>query len=105
MTNKRFGPKERTSLIHSERKVDDIGIKDSELVFCGYGIVDEKLGWNDYEGVDMKGKTAVVLINDPGYGGEDENFFKGDIMTYYGRWTYKYDEADRQGGRWVNSNS
>ncbi|NNE16173.1 MAG: M20/M25/M40 family metallo-hydrolase [Saprospiraceae bacterium] len=84
-------------VIHSERKVDNIGFKDSELVFCGYGIVDEKLGWNDYEGIDMKGKTAVVLVNDPGYGGEDQQFFKGDIMTYYGRWTYKYDEADRQG--------
>lgn len=84
-------------VIHSERKVDNIELNNSELVFCGYGIVDKKLGWNDFEGVDLKGKTAVVLINDPGYGGDDPAFFKGDIMTYYGRWTYKYDEADRQG--------
>ena len=67
------------------------------MVFCGYGIVDEKLGWNDFEGVDLKGKTAVVLVNDPGFGGDDPNFFKGNIMTYFGRWTYKYDEADKQG--------
>lgn len=84
-------------VIHSERKTDALELKDSELVFCGYGIVDEKLGWNDYDGIDMKGKTAVVLVNDPGYGGDDPDFFKGDIMTYFGRWTYKYDEADRQG--------
>lgn len=84
-------------VIHTQRKVDEIAINNSELVFCGYGIVDEKLGWNDFEGVDLKGKTAVVLVNDPGYGGDDPDFFKGDIMTYYGRWTYKYEEADRQG--------
>ncbi|MDB4439029.1 M28 family metallopeptidase [bacterium] len=84
-------------IIHSERKVKEIGIENSEMVFCGYGIVDEKLGWNDFEGVDLKGKTAVVLVNDPGFGGDDPNFFKGNIMTYFGRWTYKYDEADKQG--------
>jgi len=84
-------------VIHTQRKADAIGIENSELVFCGYGIVDEKSGWNDYAGIDMKGKTAVVLVNDPGYGGDDPDFYKGDIMTYYGRWTYKYEEADRQG--------
>ncbi len=84
-------------VIHTQRKVKSIGLENSELVFCGYGIVDDKLAWNDFEGVDLKGKTAVVLVNDPGFGGEDDNFFKGDIMTYYGRWTYKYEEADRQG--------
>jgi len=84
-------------VIHTQRKTDSINLNKSELVFCGFGIVDEKLGWNDYEGIDMKGKTAVVLVNDPGYGGEDENYFKGNEMTYFGRWTYKYEEADRQG--------
>jgi Zn-dependent M28 family amino/carboxypeptidase len=84
-------------VIHSERMTDSLRLDNSELVFCGYGIVDEKLGWNDYAGIDMKGKTAVVLVNDPGYGGDNPDFFKGDIMTYFGRWTYKYDEADRQG--------
>ena len=84
-------------IIHSERKVDEVKIEDSELVFCGYGIVDEKMGWNDYAGMDMKGKTAVILINDPGFGGDDPEFFNGDIMTYAGRWDYKYDTADAQG--------
>lgn len=84
-------------IFHSDRVVDEVNILDSELVFCGYGIVDESRDWNDYAGIDMTGKTAVILINDPGYGSEDETFFNGDIMTYYGRWTYKYEEADRQG--------
>ncbi|MEE9372694.1 MAG: M28 family metallopeptidase [Saprospiraceae bacterium] len=84
-------------VINTERKIDALSLNNSELVFCGYGIVAPERGWNDYEGMDMKGKTAVVLVNDPGYGGDDADFFKGDIMTYYGRWTYKYDEADRQG--------
>ncbi len=84
-------------VINTERKTDALSLNNSELVFCGYGIVAPERDWNDYEGLDMKGKTAVVLVNDPGYGGDDPNFFKGDIMTYYGRWTYKYDEADRQG--------
>ncbi len=84
-------------VLHSERKEDKISLDNSELVFCGYGIIDEKKGWNDYAGIDMKGKTAVILINDPGYGGDDPEFFKGDIMTYSGRWDYKYDMADKAG--------
>ncbi len=89
--------KDKDFVIHSERKTDRISIENSELVFCGYGIVDEKKGWNDYAGIDMKGKTAVILINDPGYGGDDPEFFNGDIMTYAGRWDYKYDMADKMG--------
>lgn len=84
-------------IFHSDLAEEEIDIQDSELVFCGYGIVDKTRGWNDFEGVDMKGKTAVVLINDPGFGSEDSTFFKGDVMTYFGRWTYKYEEANRQG--------
>ena len=84
-------------VVHTERKINQISLDQSELVFCGYGMVSEKDGWNDYADLDMKGKTAVVLVNDPGFGGEDSTFFKGDIMTYFGRWTYKYDEADIQG--------
>ena len=89
--------KGREFVVHSERKTEKVGLTDSELVFCGYGIVDEKKGWNDYAGIDMAGKTAVILINDPGYGSEDSTFFNGDIMTYSGRWDYKYDMADAQG--------
>ena len=75
-----------------------IDLKDSELVFVGYGIVAPEKGWNDYAGVDMRGKTAVILINDPDY--EQEGLggtFNGRAMTYYGRWTYKFEEAARQG--------
>ncbi|MBU6393193.1 MAG: M28 family peptidase [Sphingomonadales bacterium] len=73
-------------------------VKDSELVFVGYGIKAPELGWNDYAGIDMKGKTAVILVNDPDYAMEGENgLFRGRRMTYYGRWTYKFEEAARQG--------
>ena len=81
----------------TEREQDEVAINQSELVFCGYGIVAPEYEWNDYEGIDMKGKTAVVLVNDPGFGTEDNSFFKGNTMTYYGRWTYKYEEGARQG--------
>jgi Zn-dependent M28 family amino/carboxypeptidase len=82
---------------YTERPVNEINLAGSDLVFCGYGIVAPEYGWNDYEGLDMKGKTALVLVNDPGLGSEDSTFFKGSTMTYYGRWTYKYEEAARQG--------
>ena len=81
----------------TQRPVAEINLDGSDLVFCGYGIVAPEYNWNDYEGLDMKGKTALVLVNDPGLGGEDSTFFKGSTMTYYGRWTYKYEEAARQG--------
>lgn len=69
----------------------------SQLVFVGYGIVAPEYNWNDYEGLDMKGKTAVILVNDPGYESGNPELFQGTTMTYYGRWTYKYEEASRQG--------
>jgi len=75
----------------------EVRLENSELVFAGYGIVAPEYGWNDYEGIDWKGKTAVVLINDPGFQSGDSTLFKGNEMTYYGRWTYKYEEAARQG--------
>lgn len=81
----------------TQRIAEEVKLEDSELVFCGYGIVAPEYGWNDYEGIDMRGKTAVVLVNDPGFDGTDSIFFKGNTMTYYGRWTYKYEEAARQG--------
>jgi len=85
----------------TRRIADQVEVKESELVFCGFGIVAPEYGWNDYEGIDMQGKTAVVLVNDPGFGTEDATFFKGNTMTYYGRWTYKYEEAARQGAEGV----
>ncbi len=81
----------------TNKPVPDVSLENSELVFAGYGVVAPEYGWNDYEGVDWKGKTAVVLINDPGFKSGDSTLFKGNAMTYYGRWTYKYEEAARQG--------
>lgn len=73
------------------------GIENSELVFVGYGVNAPEYNWNDYEGLDVKGKTVVMLVNDPGFATKDPDLFTGDAMTYYGRWTYKYEEASRQG--------
>ncbi len=86
-------------VINCPKLIDAVEVSNAELVFCGYGIHAPELGWNDFEGVDLRDKIAVVLVNDPGYGGEDSTFFKGNNMTYYGRWTYKYEEADRQGAK------
>jgi Zn-dependent M28 family amino/carboxypeptidase len=66
-----------------------------DLVFAGYGIVAPEYQWNDYEGLDVKGKVVVLLVNTPGL--RDSTLFKGKILTYYGRWTYKIEEAERQG--------
>ncbi|MEL7738108.1 M28 family metallopeptidase [Citromicrobium bathyomarinum] len=82
----------------SYRETPRTRINNSELVFVGYGINAPERGWNDYKGLDMKGKTAVILVNDPDFGAEDlEGPFNGKAMTYYGRWTYKFEEAARQG--------
>jgi len=77
----------------------DQSLANSQMVFVGYGVVAPEYHWNDYAGLDVKGKTVVVLVNDPGNEATspDPKFFKGKAMTYYGRWTYKYEEAARQG--------
>jgi len=75
----------------------DVELKDSDVVFAGYGVVAPEMSWNDYAGLDVKGKTVLVLINDPGFGNGDESLFRGKTMTYYGRWTYKFEECARQG--------
>lgn len=73
-------------------------VKDSDVVFVGYGINAPEKGWNDYAGLDVKGKTVVILVNDPDWQtAEAKGEFNGRAMTYYGRWTYKYEEAARQG--------
>ncbi len=81
----------------TKRVVEDVSFTDSDLVFVGYGVVAPEYGWNDYEGVDVAGKTVVILVNDPGFATQDPDLFNGRSMTYYGRWTYKYEEAARQG--------
>ena len=83
----------------SRRLTDKIELDKSEIVFGGYGIVAPEYNWNDYENIDAEGKTVVVFVNDPGYGRGDTDFFNGNAMTYYGRWTYKYEEAARQGAK------
>ncbi|TQV86843.1 M28 family metallopeptidase [Aliikangiella coralliicola] len=82
---------------NSRKTQKNIKLDNSELVFVGYGINAPEYQWNDYEGIDVKGKTVVVLVNDPGYATQDPNLFNGNTMTYYGRWIYKYEEAARQG--------
>jgi Zn-dependent M28 family amino/carboxypeptidase len=84
-------------VIWTQRTDSLVRIQDAEVVFAGFGIVAPEYGWDDYKNLDVKGKIVVVLINDPGFGSEDTTFFKGNTMTYYGRWTYKYEEAVRQG--------
>lgn len=80
------------------RRLDPtVDIQNAPLVFVGYGVNAPELGWNDYEGVDMRGKIAVILINDPDFETGDDRGFGGRAMTYYGRWTYKFEEAGRQG--------
>ena len=81
----------------SKRLNETVTARDSDLVFVGYGVVAPEFGWNDYAGIDVKGKTVVMLVNDPGFATKDESLFKGNSMTYYGRWTYKFEEAGRQG--------
>jgi len=90
-------PYRKNSIVFTSRSEDSSKIKDSELVFVGYGVVAPEYNWNDYEGVDMAGKTAVILVNDPGFRSPEGELFKGNTMTYYGRWTYKFEEAARQG--------
>jgi len=85
----------------TRRELDTVQLKNSPLVFAGYGIVAPEYHWNDYAGLDVKGKTVIVLVNDPGFKSGDRSLFKGDTMTYYGRWTYKYEEAARQGAAGV----
>lgn len=86
-------------VVGSRLNKPEVSLQDSELVFVGYGINAPEQNWNDYEGLDVKGKTVVVLINDPDFDAPEgaETPFRGKAMTYYGRWTYKFEEAARQG--------
>jgi Zn-dependent M28 family amino/carboxypeptidase len=87
----------------SARLQNEIKVDNSEVVFVGYGIVAPEYGWDDYKGVDVRGKTILMLINDPPIPDPndpsklDEKMFKGKAMTYYGRWTYKYEIAAKKG--------
>lgn len=85
------------SAVWTTRVVEKTGLENSELVWAGYGIIAPEYDWNDYAGLDVQGKTVIVLVNDPGYATKNPELFSGNAMTYYGRWTYKYEEAARQG--------
>jgi Zn-dependent M28 family amino/carboxypeptidase len=85
-------------VVGSYREAAQSRISNSNIVFVGYGINAPEKGWNDYAGVDVKGKTVLILVNDPDFGTETlDGPFGGKAMTYYGRWTYKFEEAARQG--------
>jgi Zn-dependent M28 family amino/carboxypeptidase len=86
-------------VIWTQRADETIEIKENDLVFAGFGIKAPEYNWNDYEGLDVKDKIVLVMVNDPGFGSDDASLFKGNTMTYYGRWTYKFEEAARQGAK------
>ena len=86
----------------SHRFTAHVAVKDSDVVFVGYGIVAPEYGWDDYKGLDVRGKTILMLVNDPpvvdpATGRLDDKVFKGRAMTYYGRWSYKYEIASAKG--------
>ncbi len=95
----------QTDYIASSRHVaPKVSVENSEMVFVGYGIVAPEYGWDDYKDVDVKGKTIVMLVSDPPIRGKDSSsveldtaMFRGKAMTYYGRWTYKYEIAAKRG--------
>jgi len=88
-------------VVWSKRAAPAAQLQHSELVFVGYGIVAPEYGWNDYAHVDVRGKTVLVMMSDPGAGGKDPALFKGNAMSYYGRWSYKFEEAGRRGAAGV----
>ncbi|NKF52442.1 M28 family peptidase [Shewanella sp. WXL01] len=84
-------------VLNTRHDTKAIDIKQAPLVFVGYGINAPEYQWNDYQDIDMRGKIAVILINDPGFAHPESQKFNGKAMTYYGRWSYKFEEASRQG--------
>ena len=89
------------AVVQTLRPGHRVKLRNAPLVFVGYGIVAPELGWNDFAGLDLKGKVAVVLVNDPDFETDKPGLFGGRALTYYGRWTYKYEEAARQGASGV----
>jgi len=97
----RFDLKRTEDFVIATQNTDSVvSLNNDELIFAGYGVVAPEYNWNDYAGIDVKGKVVLVMVNDPGFG-VDTTIFKGKTMTYYGRWTYKYEEAARQGAKAV----
>jgi Zn-dependent M28 family amino/carboxypeptidase len=88
-------------VIWTPRVLPAASVEHSDLVFVGYGIVAPEYHWDDYAQTDVRGKTLLVLVNDPGYGSKDPKVFRGNAETFYGRWNYKLDEAARHGAAGV----
>lgn len=88
-------------VVWSKRAAPTAQLQHTELVFVGYGIVAPAYGWNDYAHVDVRGKTVLVMMSDPGVASNDPALFKGNAMSYYGRWSYKFEEAARHGAAGV----
>lgn len=82
-------------VVWTSRNAPKVSVRNAEMVFCGFGISAPEFGWDDFEGVDVSGKIVVAMVNDPGF--YDASLFRGRNMTYYGRWTYKFEEALRRG--------
>jgi Zn-dependent M28 family amino/carboxypeptidase len=82
-------------VVWTARATDKVVMPKAEYVFVGFGIHAPEYGWDDYKDIDVKGKIVIAMVNDPGY--YDANLFRGRNMTYYGRWVYKFEEAQRQG--------
>ena len=94
--------KKKTELIHKEdmmvwtaRATDKVKLPSAEIVFCGFGIDAPEFNWNDFDGIDVKGKIIIAMVNEPGY--YNPSLFRGKNMTYYGRWLYKFEQAKRMG--------
>ena len=86
---------EKDFVAWTKRMVDSVSLDNAEMVFVGYGVQAPEYKWDDFKGVDVRGKVIVVLINDPPV--PDEKMFGGKAMTYYGRWTYKFEKAAQLG--------
>ena len=84
-------------VVWTKRPVPSSGLANAEVVYAGYGIVAPEYGWDDYAGLDVRGKLVLALVNDPGYATQDAKLFTGNAMTVYGRWDYKFAEAVRHG--------
>jgi len=91
----------KDAVLFTKRVADRVALEQSELVFVGYGVTAPEAGWDDFKGVDVRGKTLLVLVNDPDFAASEPGAFGGKRMTYYGRWTYKYEEAARRGAAGV----
>jgi len=86
-------------VIWTENTEPKTAVNPSEAVFAGFGVTAPENDWDDYAGIDVKDKIVIVMVNDPGFTIRDSTLFKGKRMTYYGRWTYKYEEAARRGAK------